>query len=1599
MQALLRKLNELNIKIDLVDEKLDIQAPKGVMSSDLLEEIKLHKNSLVAFIKLHKAKNEAYVFIPQVQLQDSYILSSSQSRLWLLSQFEDGNAAYNMPGVFELKGKIDIFSLQNAFNQLIARHESLRTVFKRDQTGEVRQFILQADAHKFKLQFEDISTKKDVFGRLENTIREESEYAFNLSEDSLLRAKLVQISEDTYLFIFVMHHIISDGHSAEIMTNELFALYDSISQKYQNQLPALSLQYKDYAAWQQAILKNDGLAIHKSYWIKQFEGDLPILDLPSFQSRPVIKTYNGKSVSRILNDTLSKNFNTLCQSESATLFMGLLAVVKIIFFKYTNQTDIVVGSPIKGRENSDLQNQIGFYINTLALRTQFDEKDSFENLLKNIKKVTLDGYEHQIYPFDELVENLSIKRDVGRNPLFDVMVTLNDRKNTKEKLQSINGLSIQEYKIEESAFSKFDLSFTFNERNDGLELILTYNTDIYADEFCSRILDHFQVLLFSITAAPNAAINTLNYLTALEKKQLITGFNTSKTDYPKDKTLIDLFEAQAENKPKNIAIAFEDTKLSYAELHQKANNLTHYLKAQGAEANSNIILCFDSHLEMAIIGLLAILKLGAVYVPVDPDFPLERIQYIIQDSNAKFIITNSIDNPLNEDSTVRSILLDKEGLDYNPESVKNNTVQSSNAYLIYTSGSTGSPKGVVVNHQNIIDYLFGLSEKIRIEDNKSFAIMSTIATDLGNTVLFSSLVFGGTIHLFSKNTLRDIIHIQQYFSANEIDCIKIVPSYWKSLQINCEEMSPKKMIVFGGEELTIDIVRKINSENPKLKIINHYGPTETTIGKLIHEVDPNYNYSRIPIGKAFSNTQTYVVDSNLNLCATGIKGELLIGGDGVSNGYWNNTVLSQEKFITDTFLNNGGKLYKTGDLVILQKDGTIEFKGRIDHQVKILGHRIELSEIEKILNKFKSVKSSIATVWQTENERKRIAAYVVYEKEELPHNEIMTHLRQFLPSYMIPSVLVKIDEVPFTSNGKINYKILPEITKDHIVQNEYKEPATDTERKLQAIWQEVLVHDRISITDNFFELGGHSLLVAQVINSANKVIGKNISFKNFFSNPTIEELALIIEQDSVDVMDQIAVTTNKFIEGEACLLSNNQKRLWIVNQNNQISNAYNVTTGLLFEGNFDVVCFIEAYKNIIQRHESFRTQFIFNENEPVQYVLENVNANVEIERYDFLLSEDELVEKINFENKFIFDIRSAPLSKLKIIKMQDNNHFVIISMHHLISDGWSMDLLIEEWIETYSALIENRTPYLPEQHFTYRDFSIWQHKYLESTKYKETVSYWKNRLNKEISYLYLSKNNADEKNPVNDEAGLVSFQIDNFVYQGLREIAGEYKVSMFSLLLTGFSVLLYHVTNQNDIILGTSTAGRTRKEFESIIGFFINTLPIRITIESTDRFIDLLLKSNQGILQDIDNQDISLDEIIKNSNTSNKGSDALFQGRFVFNEDSRSSINAVERLKIDKIERIEVTELDAKFNFSLIITAAHNSISGSFEYKKQLYDKDYIELLIDNYNVLLRKIITDYKQEVSSLNLFTDSYSKYLKNKNKNNTNKVFENFMNFSKK
>ena len=1573
MQTLLKKLNKFNIKIDLVNEKLDIQAPKGVMTEDLLNEIKLHKNDLIAFITLYKTKKEEYLFIPQVPEQSSYVLSSSQRRLWLLSQFEGGNAAYNMPSVFELKGNVAISFLEKSFFTLIERHESLRTVFKEDETGDVRQVILNLEDIKFQLHYEDLRNKENLLEITKAIIQKETTYSFDLSSDSLLRAKLVKTSQDTYIFICVMHHIISDGQSAEVMTNELFALYDGYVKGNQNSLTALQLQYKDYAAWQQGQLINDDIESHKSYWLQQFEGELPVLELPTYQARPAIKTYNGKSANAVYNQNLFNDFNDLCQSQGSTLFIGLLATVKVLLYRYTNQNDIVIGSPIAGREHADLQNQIGIYVNTLALRTQFDGEDNFSEVLANVKKVTFDAYEHQVYPFDELVEQLPLHRDRSRNPLFDVMVTLQNADNLKANIQSLGAITIEEYNIEESTISKFDLGFTFGESDKGLELTLTYNTDIYSEEFVERILNHLETLLRSIVMKPNVSISSLNYITEIEKHQLLIELNTSKVDYPKDKTIVDLFEAQVDETPENTAVIFDDVKLTYGELNAKANQLAHYLKEQGVETGSSIVLCFDSHLEMAIIGIIGILKVGAVYVPIDPDYPKDRINYIIENSGAKFIVTNSIDAPLLQNSTLRTILLDKENSHFNPDTIKNIRKQSTDldsAYVIYTSGTTGTPKGVLVNHQNIMDYLFGLSTKIKIEENQSFALMSTVSTDLGNTVLFSSLIFGGVIHLFSKNRLRDIYYIQQYFTNNEIDCIKIVPSYWKSLEINGKLLSPSRMIVFGGEELSNEIVSRINLENPNLRVINHYGPTETTIGKLLHEVNPSYSYNRIPIGKAFSNTQLYVVDRNLSLCAIGIIGELLVGGDGVSNGYLNNLKLSEEKFIDNVFRNDGSKLYRTGDLVLMHSDGNIEYKGRIDNQVKILGHRIELNEIENALNKFEDIKSNVVNVIETDKGNKRIVAYIVCKKQELAHNEILDDLRLLLPSIMIPSILIKIDEIPFTSNGKINYKALPSISEEDVLRREYVSATNDIQIKLVEIWQEVLGVQKIGVTDNFFELGGHSLIVAQVINRTYKVLGKSISFRDFFANPTVEGLSKKFKETYYSPILKAA-------ESISYPLTSAQNRLWILSQLEGGSVAYNMPVVLRITGDINYHLFQNSFNKLIQRHEILRTYFKINEQDVIrQYVVPFETINFSIDQVDFINksnTEKELENYLQSLNDEAFDLEQFPLIRASLINITDKERIFFFSRHHIIGDGWSSQIIISEVVKTYNALVQGKEINLPELNIQYKDYALWFNEELQQDKHQASEQYWFQQFSGELPVLDLP---SFKIRPLIQtyNGDSITHNFPREFLENLKTFSKEQDVTLFMSLMAGINSLLYRYTSQRDIIIGTPIAGREHPDLENQLGLYLNTLAIRTQFKEKGSFLDLLALQKETLLDAYEHQSYPFDELVGKLNLKRDTSrSALFDVMVVLqNQGQLNNVNNEGQLNGLQVEEYDFRRKTSQFDISFTF-AETEGLELTIEYNTDIYDDYLIRRMVSHFEKLITESIKQPKINIQELDYLTES--------------------------
>lgn len=1554
------KLIQLRLRIQ---QKFDVELSiYDLFSNSVLKE----QAALIA-----QSKKSVFEHIVKAETKEYYDLSSTQYRMWVLSQIESSSIAYNMPNAFLFKGEIDILKFNASFRNIIERHEILRTSFKSNRDGEVHQYIKPIEEVAFDITQKDF-TNSNSLDEIKSYLIALNAEPFNLEQGPLLRAYLIKVAENEYVFYFTMHHIIGDGWSSLILFKEIISTYNSLLKSTELALPALNVQYKDYVAWSQNETHLEKNKISERYWLDQFEGELPILELPGFKKRPLAKTNNGNKIEHVYSTEFTQKLKSFSETQNATLFMTLMAGINVLLARYSSQDDIIIGTPVAGRVHPSLENQIGPYLNTVAIRTKLEENESFNSLLVKEKQLLLNSYEHQEYPFDELVWKLNLKPDNSRSFLFDVLVVLQNQNqvadlDTKEEL---SGLKIESVDFENN-FSKFDLTFTFVE-TENLNLSISYNTDIYDQFLIERMFPHFENLLNQLINQPTIAIDKTDYLTEAEKKQLLFDFNDSIIDYPKDKTIVDLFEEQAAINPEATAIVFEGKKVSYAALSNEVNAVMAQLSDREIEKGDKVVICFNSHLEKAIAGILGILKIGAVYVPVDSDYPAERINFIIQDTKAKVAITNSNDSAIFKNTAIDLIVLDELEVIQNVSGITYKKAEIlDNAYIIYTSGSTGNPKGVLVSHKNINDYVFGLSSKIQLAKNDSFGLMSTIATDLGNTVLFGSLLTGKTLHLFSKDSLRDVNYIEEYFDNNSIDCIKIVPSYWKSL--NIKGQSPNKMIIFGGEELTVDVVEKIKSEKPEITIVNHYGPTETTIGKLIHVVDLDNSYVRIPIGRPFSNTSLFVVDKNFLLCPIGVEGELVIGGDGVSNGYLNNLKLTEEQFVADTLLNKtNSKLYKTGDKVVQCPNGNIEYIGRFDDQVKIRGHRIELGEIGRKLSLIPGISQSIVVVKQ-KNEEKTLVAYYVSETH-LDKKEIQFHLSTVLPEYMVPSYYVELESLPLTSNGKINKKALPNISDQDIIRKEYVAPRNKTEEKLAQIWQEILKVDTIGITDNFFNLGGHSLLVVRIINQIKKELGLNISVKTFFENPTIDALSEQLKDKKAE-----SYFIEKVMESESYPVTASQYKFWLISQFEDASLAYNMLTVFRLEGDLVIPKFKESFTFLMDRHESLRTSFKLNEEEELrQFITPTEDLDFSINYTDLSLNEsteEDVAAYVLKENAVRFDLEKAPLVRASLIKVAEGKFVFFISMHHIIGDGWSSELLVGEVVSIYNSFVQDRKVELPELRIQYKDYAAWLNAEVQKEGYKISEQYWLNQFSGTLPTIELP---GAKKRPL-----LKTYNGDNLGYQfseifseRLNEFSNQHNVSLFMVLTAGINTLLSRYTGQDDIIVGTPVAGREHPDLENQIGLYLNTLALRTKINKEYNFLELLDHEKNVILGAYEHQVYPFDELIDKLHLKRDTSKSLLFDILVVLH-NQTKLNKFEEEKLVDLyiapyeSSRKTSQFDLSFRFS-----DNEALYLEINYNTDIYDKSFIEKIFIHFEKLVSELIAKPETKLLSIEFLSENEKK-----------------------
>jgi amino acid adenylation domain-containing protein len=1051
-------------------------------------------------------------------------LSFAQRRLWFLDELEGGSTiSYNIPVVLGLRGQLDRQVMERCFNEIIRRHESLRTTFETNRaTGDSEQVI----HHSTSFRFESIDLSDTPEGRRLERARflanDEAQRPFNLRTGPLLRASLLRFADNDHVLLLTIHHIVSDGWSVGVIIKELKALYEAFTRGEKSHLPELPIQYADFAHWQRNRMQGEVLERQLGYWRTQLAGQLPVLELPTSRPRPARHTQNGAVQVWELPREITDGVKSLSQAEGVTLFMTLLAAFKVLLLRYTGQQDILVGTPIANRNRTEVEGLIGLFINTLVLRTDLSGDPSFRELLARVRELALEGYANQDVPFEKLVEELQPERDLSRTPLFQVMFVMQNNPMPELKMGSVSMSPL----IIEGATSKFDITLSIMEEADAnMSGWLEYNTDLFDQPMIESMIGHYNTLLRSIITDADQRVSRLPMLTDAERKRLLVEFNDTACDYPLNKCVHHLFEAQAERTPDAVAVIYEGQNLTYGELNRKASRIARHLQALGVGPESLVGISMERSIEM-VLAIFGILKAGGAYVPLDPTYPKDRLAFMAEDSGVKMILTQSHLVQQLPEMSVTTLCLDREwepivAIDNDspsPGDLQRGAVVAENvAYVIYTSGSTGKPKGVMTSHDAVANMILWMQAAYEMTPADRLLQKTAFSFDASAWEFFWPLITGATLVVARPYAEKDGDYMVKTLQEHGVTVLQLVPSLLRMLveQEGFEKCRSLRHVFCGGEALPGAVCDRFFERLPNARLTNVYGPTETTMHVTVWECRQGGEERIVPIGRPVGNTQAYILDENMQPVPTGLPGELCIGGVQVARGYLNRPELTAERFIADPFSNQEGrKLYRTGDLTRFRPDGGIEFLGRIDHQVKVRGYRIELGEIESVLRQHNSISDAIVMAREDVPGDKRLVGYVVGKSDQkLKISELHNHLLAKLPDYMAPSAFVVLDRMPLLSNGKVDRNALPapEYSRQ-VLAEEYVAPRDEVEQSLALIFAEVLGLDTIGVHDNFFLLGGHSLSATQVIIRLREKLHADVPLRRIFEEPTVSGLAAAVEE-------------------------------------------------------------------------------------------------------------------------------------------------------------------------------------------------------------------------------------------------------------------------------------------------------------------------------------------------------------------------------------------------------------------------------------------------------------------------------------------------------
>ncbi|MCF5655210.1 amino acid adenylation domain-containing protein [Pseudomonas poae] len=1491
-------------------------------------------------------------------------LSFAQERQWFLWQLDPHSAAYHIPGALRLHGQLDLAALQRSFDTLLARHESLRTQLVEDGEHLWQQVLPQARVEIRQARVDESQLMAQVHAQVD--------LPFDLHQAPLLRVSLLQLADDEQVLVMVQHHIVSDGWSMQLMVEELVHLYAAYSQGHTPQLSELPIQYADYALWQRRWMEAGEKARQLAYWQNLLAGEQPVLELPLDRPRPAQQSHRGASLQVHLPTALVAGLKRLAQQEGVTPFMLLLASFQTLLYRYSGQSDIRIGVPVANRNRLETERLIGFFVNTQVLKADLDGQMSFAQLLQQTKTRALEAQAHQDLPFEQLVVALQPERSLSQNPLFQVMFNHQTDAQRGHEARQLPGLRVAELDWD-SQTTHFDLSLDTHESADGLWAAFTYATDLFDGTTIERLAQHWQHLLHAVVDAPRNVLAQLPMLGEAQRRVVLEEWNAPACGVAAQ-AVHRLFEAQAERQPERQALALDDQALSYGELNQQANRLAHVLMAQGVGPQGLVGIAVERSFAM-VVSLLAVLKTGAAYVPLDPEYPRERLLHMLEDSGASLVLTHSGLRerlPLPERVTAVEIDLIQAQLAVSGADNPATDVEAQSlAYVIYTSGSTGKPKGVAISHGALSEFAGIAADYSRLVPQDRVLQFATLNFDGFVEQLYPALTLGASVVLRGPQ-LWDGAQLYQQIIEQGITLADLPTAYWKlflqdCLQAGARSYGALRQIHIGGEAMPLDGPQLWQRAGlGHVRLLNTYGPTEATVvSSVLDCTDPDVinGVTASPIGRAVPGRGLYVLDRDLNLLPPGAVGELYIASaQGLASAYLKRPGLTAERFVANPFSDVGARLYRTGDLARYRADGIVEYVGRVDHQVKVRGFRIELGEIEALLLAQQSVREALLLAADNQLLAYLVPAQPLGEAERGETGAaLLATLREHLPDYMVPAHLIFLERMPLNPNGKLDRQALPKPDAS-AAQQDWLAPVTPLQQQVAAIWAAILGAERVGLNQHFFELGGHSLLAMQVVSRIRHTLGLEVPLKALFEHPRLDAFV-----DALHTRDAAVSTAPPLLPAgreQPLPLSYAQERQWFLWQLEPSSAAYHIPSALRLKGQLDMAALQRSFDTLLARHESLRTRLRQDPDRTVQVIEPHLALPITLADVDETLLQAR-VEALIAEP---FDLQQGPLLRVALLRLAADEHVLVLVQHHIVSDGWSMQLMVEELVRLYAAYSRGEDLQLPTLPIQYADYAQWQRNWMEAGEKERQLAYWREMLGGEHSVLELP---FDHPRPAvqSHQGARLAFELAPQLSEGLKALARQQGVTLFMLLLASFQTLLHRYSGQEEIRVGVPIANRNRSETERLIGFFVNTQVLKADLHGQMSVEQLVQQTRQRALQAQAHQDLPFEQLVEALQPERSLShNPLFQVMFNHQTDVGQA-QVQQQLPGLLVEGLTWESKTAHFDLDLDVQESAEGIWASLGYATDLFDAGTVQRMARHWQNVLQGMVANPQQALGQLNL------------------------------